>query len=226
MTLALLDNIVWHSLSGPHSGFSAGTATARRYARGLSPLCGFADNERPDFDALAPFCEIGEHVFCGGWSGPAPSGWRVDADVFAQQMVWNGAMPAGDDDLAAVRLGTEQVKQMLELVGLTQPGPFGPRTVELGDYFGVFDDAQLIAMAGERMLAEGLREISGVCTHPDHQGRGLARRLMQKLIRLEMQRRLQPFLHVMIYNSRAIDIYERMGFRRHQQSSLRVICRE
>ena len=30
----------------------------------------------------------------------------------------------------------------------TNPGPFGIRTIELGEYFGVFDGAQLVAMAG------------------------------------------------------------------------------
>jgi hypothetical protein len=31
----LLDNIVWHSLSGPQARFSTGTDDARRYARGF-----------------------------------------------------------------------------------------------------------------------------------------------------------------------------------------------
>jgi predicted GNAT family acetyltransferase len=66
----------------------------------------------------------------------------------------------------------------MALAQLTRPGPFGPRTIELGEYFGAVEDGRLVAMAGERMAASGLREISGVCTHPDHQGRGHPNRLM------------------------------------------------
>src|SRR3982750_573002 len=105
-------------------------------------------------------------------------------------MVWDTAMPSADDDEAAdavTLLGPRHVPQTVELTTLTQPGPFGPRTLELGDYFGWFDGEQLVAMAGERMHAGPLREISGVCTRPDFQGRGLARRLMIKLVRRQLQ---------------------------------------
>lgn len=230
MSLDLLDNIVWHSLTGPHAKFAAGSSSARRYARGLSPLTGFANPVHPDLEALAPHTDVGEHLYCGSWTGPAQNGWRIDAEVPAVQMVWNGVIPgedaAGDSLIPAIRLGSGHVAAMLELVALTQPGPFGPRTIELGEYLGVFDDGKLIAMAGERMAAGNLREISGVCTHPDAQGRGLARSLMNRLIRLQMQRDLVPFLHVMSFNTRALALYERMGFCRHRESVMRIVCRE
>jgi GNAT superfamily N-acetyltransferase len=225
-SLDLLDNIVWHSLSGQQRRFSAGTDTARRYARGLSPLTGFADPARPDFDALAAHTDIGEHLFCGAWTGDPPAGWRVDAEVPAVQMVWNGDLPEVDAAPNAIALGNAHVDAMLELVALTQPGPFGPRTVELGDYFGIFEHGKLVAMAGERMAAGSLREISGVCTRPESQGRGLARGLMHKLIRLQIARGLVPFLHVMSFNTRALELYEHMGFRRHRESLMRIVCRE
>jgi ribosomal protein S18 acetylase RimI-like enzyme len=142
------------------------------------------------------------------------------------QLVWDAAIPAADDALATVRPGPEHVTQMLELVAVTQPGPFAARTGELGEYFGVLEAGRLVAMAGERLEAGGLREISGVCTHPDFEGRGLARRLVEKLIRLEVQRNQAPFLHVMHDNIRARRIYERMGFRHHREVVLRVISRE
>jgi predicted GNAT family acetyltransferase len=114
----------------------------------------------------------------------------------------------------------------LALAELTRPGPFGPRTLELGDYVGVFDgDNNLIAMAGERMAAGALREISGVCTHPEHQGRGLARRLMLELVRREMQRGQRPFLHVMRANQSAHGLYRRMGFVDHRETVVRVVSR-
>jgi len=226
VTRPLLDNIVWHSLIGPHAGYAAGTAAARRYVHGFPAFIGFADAQRPDLAALAPFCAPGENLYCAGWSGPAPSGWRIEADKTGCQLVWDAALPAADDTFAAVRLGPEHAPQMLDLVAVTQPGPFGARIGELGEYYGVFEGPQLVAMAGERLGAGALREISGVCTHPDFQGRGLARRLVAKLIRLEVGRNQTPFLHVMQDNVHARRVYERMGFRHHREVLFRVVARE
>ena len=222
MDLALLDNIVWHALSGPQKRFSAGTAHARRFAPGFSPIVGFADPARPDFAALIPHCVAGEHFYCDGGPRPADAAWQVDSEATMYKMVWEGAMPH-DDAPEAVRLGVPHAARALELARLTRPGPFGPLTLELGDYFGVFEGEQLIAMAGERMFAGSLREISGVCTHPDFQGRGWARRLMHGLIRREMQRGETPFLHVMTENGTAWRLYQRMGFRILRESVVRVV---
>ena len=105
--------------------------------------------------------------------------------------------------------GRATLPKILELIALTEPGPFAGKTIELGEYYGVFDGERLIAMAGERFIAGPLREISGVCTHPEFQGRGLARHLIEKLIRLELQRQEIPFLHVKRDNVRARRIYEK-----------------
>jgi ribosomal protein S18 acetylase RimI-like enzyme len=221
----LLDNITWQTLTGPHAKYAAGADGARRYAAGFSPIVGFADAEHPDFAALARCCEPGEHFYCDGWSGAAPAGWQVDAESTLFRMLWDAAIPATDEAPEAVMLGPEHASQALALATLTRPGPFGPRTIELGEYFGCFEDQRLVAMAGERMHAGTLREISGVCTHPDFQGRGLARRLMAKLIRRQMQRNEAPFLHVMRDNSSAHRLYERMGFRIYRETVVRVVSR-
>ena len=225
ITQSLLANIVWHTLAGPQRRFAAGTTTARRYARGFSPIIAFAVASEPDFVALEPVCDIGEHFYCGGWSGLVPSGWSLDADTFACQMVWAGDAPAPDPDFVPVRLGPQHAAQMLDLVAIAPPGPFAGRTIELGEYYGVFDGDRLVAMAGERMEAGALREISGVCTHPDYQGRGHARRLVETLVRRQLARRQVPFLHVMHGNDNARRIYERAGFKRHSDMVVRVVTR-
>ncbi|MDM0028476.1 GNAT family N-acetyltransferase [Variovorax saccharolyticus] len=219
----LLDNIAWNTLSGAHAGFATGTDRARRYAPGFSPIVGFAKPQQPDLADLAPFCEPGDHFYCMDWSGSAPAGWQIDLDSTMFRMVWQGALPDDDPQLDAVALRPEHAAQAVELAALTRPGPFGPRTPELGDYFGCFEGDRLIAMAGERMCAGTLREISGVCTHPDFQGRGLARRLAAKLIRRQLQRGETPFLHVMRDNEGAHALYARMGFRDHREVVVRVI---
>lgn len=220
----LLDNIAWNTLSGPHAGFATGTDRARRYAPGFSPIVGFANAAQPELDDLAPFCAPGDHFYCMDWSGSAPAGWRIDLDSTMFRMVWQGALPDDDPALDAMPLRPEHAAQAVELAALTRPGPFGPRTPELGDYFGCFEGERLIAMAGERMRAGTLREISGICTHPDFQGRGLARRLAAKLIRRQLQRGETPFLHVMRDNEGAHGLYQRMGFRDHREVVVRVIA--
>ena len=219
----LLDNIVWHALSGPQARFSTGTDDARRYAPGFSPIVGFATPDRPNFPALVPYCESGEHFYCDGWTGTTPDGWRLDAETTMFKMVWEAPMPERDDAPDAVRLRPEHATQAFDLAALTRPGPFGPRTPGLGEYFGLFEGERLIAMAGERMHAGSLREISGVCTHPEWQGRGFARRLMLKLVRRQMTRGETPFLHVMRDNASARALYERMGFRVYKESVVRVV---
>ena len=225
----MLDNIFWNTLDGLHRHLSSGTAQARRYAPGFSPIVGFPDAERPDFAALAPFCEHGERFYCDAWSGPAPEGWRIEAESTMYRMVWDGGAPDSDAAPAGfpdpVALGPQHAAQALALANLTRPGPFGPRTIELGDYFGYFDGERLIAMAGERMAAPGLREISGVCTDPGHQGRGYARRLMPMLIRRQLARGETPFLHVMRANDAAHRLYLRMGFRDYRETVVRVVTR-
>ena len=218
-------NIIWRCMAGSQRHLTAGSDVARRYLKGFSPIIAFADTQRPDFAALEPYCETGEHFYTSGWTGAAPRGWQVDAEQALLKMVWEGARPAVDPDFAVRPLAVEHVPQMLELVALTKPGPFGPRTIELGDYVGCFEGPRLVAMAGERMHAGRLREISGVCTHPGFQGRGLARRLMEVLLRRELQRGELPFLHVMKANAGAQRVYERMGFRTHLEEIVRVLSR-
>ena len=220
----LLSNILWHSLNGAHRAYSAGTEAGRRYAKGFSPIIGFPDQQRPDLAALAPFCAPDEHFYCDGWSGAVPAGWQLEAESSMFKMVWAGALPP-EPDPALVRLRAEHAEQALALATLTRPGPFGPRTPELGTYYGVFDGARLVAMAGERMFAGNLREISGVCTDPQYQGRGLARKLMYRLIHDQLARQEVPFLHVMHDNHGAHQLYARMGFSRQLESVVRVVSR-
>ncbi|HEX6637809.1 MAG TPA: GNAT family N-acetyltransferase, partial [Steroidobacteraceae bacterium] len=101
----------------------------------------------------------------------------------------------------------------------------GIRTPELGDYFGYFDGGRLIAMAGERLCAGDLREVSGICTHPDYRGRGLAKKLTLKLVRLQMERGQTSFLHVVSTNTTARDLYANMGYRHYLETPVRVMTR-
>ena len=219
----LLDNIAWHALVGPQARLSLGQGMARRYAPGFSPILGFADLESPDFGSLVAHCRSGERLFCSGWTGSAPSGWSIEFQSTMFQMVWTGPAPPRTPGPELVELEPRHAQQALALATLTQPGPFGPRTIELGDYLGIFEGPRLVAMAGERMHAGRHREISGVCTHPDYQGRGHARRLMIEMLHRQLERGELPFLHVVRENAAAHGLYERMGFRDRAEVAVRVV---
>jgi ribosomal protein S18 acetylase RimI-like enzyme len=218
-----LANILWRSLSGSHRHLATGTDRIRRYARGYSPLIGYADPSSPDFAALAAHCEAGERFYCAEWQGPEPAGWKVEVDTSMCAMLWNGATPAADPALGAVRLTRDHVPEMMALAAITRPGPFAERTFELGDFYGVVEEGRLVAMAGERMHAGSLREVSGVCTAPDRQGRGLAKRLTELIVRIQLARGQIPFLHVTSSNTRARALYERLGFRLDREVPLRIV---
>jgi GNAT superfamily N-acetyltransferase len=221
----LLDNITWFTLTGPHACYASGAKDARRYATGFSPIIGFADPLHPDFDTLADYCQVDERLYCPKWKGETPAGWCIHIEKVLFRMVWDEAMPAADEFPDAIRLGPQHAAEALELALLTNPGPFGPRTIELGEYYGWFEDGRLAAMAGERMHAGTLREISGICTHPEFRGRGLARRLTLKLIHRAMRRGETPFLHVLGNNPDARRLYRKMGFRDYRETTARIISR-
>jgi len=222
----VLDDVFWTALSGQQRALTVGTATARRYAPGFSPIIAFADTTSPDFAALSPHCAPGERFHCADWSGTAPGGWQVDVDSRMVRMVWTGERGADAPVPPATRaLGPADAQQALDLARLTNPGPFGLRTIELGDYLGVFENGRLVAMAGERMHAARCREVSGICTHPDFRGRGLASGLTAQVLRAQLARGQLPFLHVVSANAGARALYARMGFGEYRETVVRVLSR-
>jgi ribosomal protein S18 acetylase RimI-like enzyme len=232
--LTALDNAMWNCLSQDHARYAVGKGATRRYARGFSPILGFADPQAPDFEGLASFADPGEQFYCEQWTGVAPPGWQVVGDAKMLRMWDTGrvAMPDASLDVPVVgqlralhAQDPADAERALELALLTRPGPFGPRTLELGDYVGVFVDDTLIAMAGERMQMGSWREISGVCCRPGYTGRGLARLLMQRLLRQQRARGERTFLQVMSTNDRARALYERLGFEVYREIAVRIVER-
>ena len=128
------------------------------------------------------------------------------------QMIADGETPAPSHRTTPIVLGPSDVPEMLRLAEQTHPGPFGPRTQELGQYIGVRVDGALAAMAGERMRLEAAVEISAVCVSPEHRSKGYAAFLVAWLVRNIREEGAMPFLHVFADNVSAIALYERLGF--------------
>jgi GNAT superfamily N-acetyltransferase len=109
------------------------------------------------------------------------------------------------------QLDAADAPAMVALAELTEPGPFRLRTIELGNFYGIFDGDRLVSMAGKRMHVPGFIEVSGVCTHPDFRGRGYAGRLTQVIVDEIEQAGRTPFLHAWEGNP-AQYLYESLGF--------------
>lgn len=109
-------------------------------------------------------------------------------------------------------LGKEHIEEMIALTSLTKPGPFLQRTIEFGNYHGIFREGKLVAMGGERMHIDHFTEISAICTHPDYRGHGYGAQLVHFLSKQILEKGETPFLHVRIDNKNAIEVYEKMGY--------------
>jgi ribosomal protein S18 acetylase RimI-like enzyme len=207
-----LGNIIWRALSGSHRRLSVGTERTRRYARDFPALFAFHDPASPDFESFDSHCEAGDHLYCTEWVGAAPDGWKVEAELGVVGMLWRGDRPVLDHSISVVALDEAHVEEMRALARLTRPGPFAQKPIGLGDWVGVFDAGRLVAMAGERLHAGNLHEVSGICTHPDAQGRGYARALSGRVVNRMLASGQLPILHVLSSNVRAIGMYEALGF--------------
>jgi ribosomal protein S18 acetylase RimI-like enzyme len=207
-----LDNPVLASLTGPHARFALTEGRAARYPGDMSPFCALPDEPAAaDWAAAARLVGPGEAVAFPAQAGPPPPGWEPVWAGDGVQLTAEGL--AGQPDPEAVPLGPADVPDMLALTGRTQPGPFLPRTVELGRYLGIRRDGELVAMAGERLRPPGWTEISAVCTDPGVRGQGLAARLTLAVAAGITARGDTPFLHAIATNTSAIRLYERLGFR-------------
>ena len=208
----VLDNPALASLTGPHAHFAERRGRVLRYPADVSPWRGLpAEPDADDWADLAALAGPGSEVPLPGFRGRVPDGWEVTFHVEGVQLVDDGMVAAPDAE--AVPLGPADVPEMLDLVSRTQPGPFLPRTIELGAYLGIRREGALIAMAGERLHPPGWTEISAVCTDPAFRGEGLATRLIRAVAHGIRERGEIPFLHTGARNTNAIRLYEALGFR-------------
>lgn len=208
--MSMLDRPVWASLQHqPH--WCIGDARARRFRPDIHGFAATADEASDSLAALAGLVgAAGDSVYLLQVPpiAVAPELEVVKAASGVQMVATRRLQP--DDDV--VVLGDGDADEMLALATLTEPGPFFARTHTMGRFIGVRIDGRLAAMAGERMRFPGHVEVSGVCTHPDFRGRGLARLLSAAVAADIQQRGDTPFLHAWTTNTAAISLYEGLGF--------------
>lgn len=220
-----LNNPAWQALWGDHARFALGGDLARRYPADMSPLAALRVPTAEALAALATFVTPGERI---GLLGSIPARhpqWQIERRLQLVQMVCNSIF-AGGEAYPVLELNIEDATNMLALARLTEPGPFLVQTVKMGTYVGVWQGDELVAMAGERLLLQDYGEISAVCTHPEHRGRGYASALVSHLVKRLFARYKTPFLHVMKHNGRAVALYRQLGFCVRRELALTVLRRE
>lgn len=219
-----LDRPVWATLQHqPHWGL--GDERARRFRADINRFAA-APAEHPDsLAALAALVQPGDDAVYLVQVPPivVPPGLVAVKEALGVQMMATRLLAADD----GMQLLTEaDAAEMLALATLTEPGPFLPRTHTMGRFVGIRIGGRLAAMAGERMRFPGHIEVSGVCTHPDFRGRGLARRL-SAAVTADIQRRgEQAFLHAWTTNTAAIALYEDLGFVTRATVNIAVLKRQ
>lgn len=222
-----LDNPIWSALTTDQENFATGGKLARRYREEIGPLSGMAAQSDAAYEELRSLAGPGRMLGMFLREEPRPAaGWTLVRGGLLQQMIareprlTQAEPPAG----AELReLTQKDAPAMVELAELTEPGPFRLRTMELGDFFGIFHGDRLMSMAGMRLQVPGATEVSAVCTHPEARGRGYARMLMSRVMERIVAAGRTPFLHTLAENSGAIRIYESLGFTVRQSFALAVV---
>lgn len=213
-----LDRAVWNALTGRLSGFVTGDSDAR--AVRIDPEIGIfvsgADASAETVTAMAGLAR--RHPGAGmveKAGGPMAAldlpGVEVVNRIALVQMTC-AALTSGGSDLAYESLTEADAPEMLALAILTRPGPFRSRTRELGPFIGVKQDGRLIAMAGRRLRVDGFTELSGVCTHPDHRGKGYAAGLSRAVVGEILATGEGAFLHAFAEHDATIAFYRSLGF--------------
>ena len=223
-----LDNPAWFALTSEQAAFGTASELAARYRADVSPIAAVKEPSPAAFEQLAELFEPND--FCAVITQAAPPDhlWRVAGRVELSQWICPVMPSVEPREVDWIELGADRAAEMLALARATDPGPFELETYRLGSYVGVIVDDRLVAMAGERMCFAGFREVSAVCTDPDHTGRGYAQALVLEIIRRQHAAGTIPFLHVRTGSpaeAQATRAYQNLGFEKRLDSEMTILVR-
>jgi predicted GNAT family acetyltransferase len=211
---SLLNNPVFNALISGDAHLNFGTGEVKFFEKDVSPFAGFRDGYKNGFDDLYQLLPDGRNIlYATREKITEPRGWKLITQIEGTQFILDSKKTIGNRFIVPVRLDSRHADEMVKLAALTKPGPFDIRTIEFGNYFGIFENEQLVAMTGQRLHVSNFTEVSAVCTHPQYTGKGYAGILLEHQLDLIINNGQHPFLHVRSDNDRAISLYERIGFK-------------
>jgi predicted GNAT family acetyltransferase len=207
------DNPVWQALSSYQSHFNIGGSMLKFFPKNVSPFVGMEHWDARDLPVLMQYLPANRPFSVMiARNVQLPEDLEIVFTCPLYQMYCVEPAPVFKPELNIRSLGFEEVPQMLELTNKTKPGPFLENTIDMGRYYGIFENGMLLAMAGERLRLPGFTEISAICTDPAHLGKGYASLLTSYITQIILAEGNIPFLHVKTDNVRAIEVYQRAGF--------------
>lgn len=210
---APLERPIWSALTGAQAPLTISMGVARRYHPDIGLFAATPDTSAASLaDLSALIAAHGEVALVEPTAPPPVPGTEVVSEALCWQMVAEAPVAVPPVAFEVLDLAPGDAAEMLALATLTRPGPFFARTPEISQFIGVKTDGVLVAMAGERMRPDGHSELSGVCTLPDHRGKGYAAALMRRIAARIQARGETPILHVYASNTGAIALYESLGF--------------
>ncbi|MGA8940564.1 MAG: GNAT family N-acetyltransferase [Acidobacteriaceae bacterium] len=223
-------NPIWNALCSSHRRLALTQGLARKYPADIAPFACVAQNTPSAFYDLRILMEPGETTYVLGNPPPSMEGLQYRGVTPCLQMGFpeRAPLPALHATLPIYSLTCADAPAMVALTDVAFPGFFRWRTCLMGSYFGIWhptEPGKLIAMAGERLVLDPHREISGVCTHPDYRGQGLAASLTTHLLHHHRKTHARSVLHVVSTNQSAIRIYQRLGFETLREVQLHRIKR-
>lgn len=211
----ILDNPIWNALNSGDAPKNIGNQDIAFYDAAIAPFIGMGD-----WDAVAQQAMIK--------NAPADRAWyllikdtiqwveaieiMINIPLYQMCCVNLTGIPKSKIEVDIVPLNESHIEEMVALTALTKPGPFLNRTIEFGNYHGIFQEGKLVAMGGERMHVQNFTEVSAICTHPDFQGLGLAGKMTHFITQSVLAKGQKPFLHVRVENIGAIEVYKRLGY--------------
>lgn len=219
-----LDNPVWHSLSESHRDFAMNYKNIKFYHPDYCPFGGFGIKEDNSGDIDA-YSLLADSFFIVGDKPVLSDQLVLKNELICAQMIVDSKIVVEPKD-TIIQLTEEHIDALYDLVNLVQPGYFKKKTALLGNYFGILENGQLVAVTGERMRMEDFVEISAVITHPEHTGKGYAKQLVAHAANAIFAQDKTPYLHVVENNEGAIKLYEKLGFRTRRKISFWHIVKD
>lgn len=205
-----LDNPVWNSLLESHEKFALDYNGTKFYNPDYCPFGGFIKLE-DTLEAANEYASLCENFFIVGEKPKLSDNLKIVKELVCLQMLIHEKVQLSSGN-EIIKLHEDHKEELLNLVNLVQPGYFKAKTFLLGNYYGIFQDGKLAAIAGERIKMNNFTEVSAIITHPDHTGKGYAKQLTSHVVNNIFDEGKIPFLHVVESNIGAIKLYEKLGF--------------